>query len=147
MSGKELCLVGKAGRVVLELYAVPLGADLAVLISGGDSPHIGAVALGIPRPSLRNAGRRSASVSLITVTGHKDDEVVRKGAGKLAAALGVLVTVSCGIHVNNMSAPELKNIRNILDRMFSETVKFFSVPGRNTKRAAKRVLTRKKIAQ
>ncbi|MBI3122079.1 MAG: hypothetical protein HYZ03_07340, partial [candidate division NC10 bacterium] len=54
---------------------------------GGDIPHIGAVAISIPRPSRADARRRSATTSVFALLGHKEDELARPVAASLAQAL------------------------------------------------------------
>ncbi|MGI5943005.1 MAG: hypothetical protein ACOX86_12315, partial [Pelotomaculaceae bacterium] len=45
-----------AGLHVL-LQAVNMGRDWNVVITGGEIPHLGSVALGVPRPSLQDPER------------------------------------------------------------------------------------------
>lgn len=52
-----------AGEYLLEAVAVRCGDDLTVVIGGGERQHIGAVAVGVPRPSLQNASIISSSAS------------------------------------------------------------------------------------
>jgi hypothetical protein len=105
------------GRIVLTMVAVPQGKDLCVALFGGDTPHIGAVALSQPRPSLKKDGRLSATTSVIAVLGHKEDELARLIASRLAGSLGVIVTVSCGIHMDEATPSELKDIVELSQEM------------------------------
>ncbi len=101
---------------------IKMGNDLNVCIYGGDSPHIGAVSLGIPRPSLELKNKISSSVSLITVTGHKEDVIVQKAAKYLASSLNSIVVVSCGIHIDNLTFEDLKILDVIIDEILYEIV-------------------------
>lgn len=83
---------------VVEAEAVRVGEDVLVWIYGGEKPHIGAVAAAQPRPSLADPGRTSATASVIAYVGHKEDEVAKRTAETLAAALNVRVVVTAGIH-------------------------------------------------
>ena len=47
-----------------------LGRDIAVAVTGGTAPHIGAVSLAVYEPE-----RDSATVSTVTVHSHRDDAV------------------------------------------------------------------------
>jgi len=109
------------GRYRVEAVVIPCGRDLAITVVGGTEPHIGAAVLAVPRPSLADAARSSASASVLCVTGHKDDELARKAAVSLASALGCIVTVSAGIHVDNASPEDIKileqNFYNVLDQI------------------------------
>lgn len=96
---------------VVEAEAVWIGADLLVFIWGGERPHIGAVAAAQPRPSLADATRLSATASVLTYVGHKEDVVVKQAAEALSAALNAHVVVTAGIHWDNLG-PEAIAIVN-----------------------------------
>lgn len=108
-----LTLREASGRVSLTLTAQRLGLDLSVCLFGGDVPHIGAVAVAQPRPSLRNAEENSASCSVITLTGHKEDEPARATALFLAQKLNVAVTVACGIHLHDITLEEIREVMRL----------------------------------
>jgi len=89
---------------------------------GGNKPHVGAVALAIPRISLTGRGR-SASVSILTVPGHKDDELARPAALKLAASLNCPVTVIAGVHIDDITLQEIGLVRDNATRAVSGIIK------------------------
>ena len=91
-----------AQEYLLEAVAVRCGDDLTVVIGGGEKQHIGAVAVGVPRPSLKDKNIVSSSASVLCLTGHKEDLLARKAALELARMLGHTVTV--GLHIDNASA-------------------------------------------
>ncbi|MDR3276071.1 MAG: hypothetical protein LBT11_02480 [Treponema sp.] len=109
------------GECSLEGVALFCGRDISVTICGG-AEHIGAVALGIARPSLRDPEKTSASVSVICVTGHKDDELARVAADYFAATYNCVVSTSVGIHVDEAGADHLERI---IDN-FTKLLKFLS---------------------
>ena len=82
-----------------------IGEDVLVAIWGGEKPHIGAVAVAQPRPSLKDPEVTSSSASVICRVGHKEDDLVKAAAEILAAALETYVVVTGGIHWDNL-APE-----------------------------------------
>lgn len=102
------------GRIKVNLKAFLIGKDLCVIISGGDSPHIGAVTMSVPRASLSDTCINSASTSVLTLTGHKDDEAARQVSHMLASRLSKNVVVTCGIHINNITAEEIDTVMGIL---------------------------------
>jgi len=108
------------GRIALRLTAARLGADLAVTLSGGDRPHIGAVAVSQSRPSLRQGGGTSATTSVIALLGHKEDELARQMAARVAVATTGTVCVACGIHVEGIGAAELEDVSALADELASE---------------------------
>lgn len=87
---------GQKARLWAAWTATPDG--LAVQIYGG-SPHLGAVAVAYPRPSLRDPPKPSATSSVLTRLGHLDDLLARPASELLAKALGVPVAVVAGVHV------------------------------------------------
>lgn len=93
-----------AETYVIEAEAVRLGADVLVYIWGGERPHIGAVAAAQPRPSLADPDQTSATASVLTYVGHKEDQVARETALALAARLNTNVVVTAGIHWDGLPA-------------------------------------------
>ena len=96
-----------AQEYLLEAVAVRCGDDLTVVIGGGEKQHIGAVAVGVPRPSLKDKNIVSSSASVLCLTGHKEDLLARKAALELARMLGHTVTVTVGLHIDDASAEEI----------------------------------------
>jgi len=112
-----IVLEARRGRLSLQLGATSMGEDLAVTLSGGDRPHIGAVALSQARPSLKGDGARSATTSVLAILGHKEDELARSLAARLAAALGGSVCVACGIHLDGILPEELVLVPDLVDEL------------------------------
>ena len=112
-------LTASRGRVALRMTCVAMGRDLNVSLSGGDLEHIGAVALGLPRPK-----GDGATTSVLAVLGHREDDLARSVANRLSARLGVAVCVACGIHVEGISRDELAAVlemsTELADRLASQ---------------------------
>lgn len=117
-----LVLARARGRVALRLTCVAMGRDLAVTLAGGDRPHIGAVAVSQPRPSLREGGPRSASTSVITLPAHKEDDLARAVAARFAAALDAVVTVACGIHMDDIRPEEFRDVQELSEELAEEAL-------------------------
>ncbi len=106
-----------------------IGNDVLVAIWGGEKPHIGAVAVAQPRPSLRDPEVTSSSASVFCLVGHKEDELAKAAAEILAAALETHVVVTAGIHWDNLAPEAIQQIVGnseilvdmILARLVSET--------------------------
>ncbi|HOR00878.1 MAG TPA: hypothetical protein PLJ35_18850 [Anaerolineae bacterium] len=98
------------GRYWVEGTAIATGAGVTIHLSGGDRPHVGAVALGVPRPSLRDPARSSATVSVLTLTGHRDDELARPLAQLAAARLRQPVVVVVGVHVDGATPEDIARL-------------------------------------
>ena len=110
------------GRHHVRLDILPMGPDLCMAVYGGDQAHIGAVAMAVPRPSLDDAKRNSATASVLAGVGHKEDLLARKVALDMAAALGVTVSVSCGVHLDDATAEEIAGVGRGVDEMIAEAV-------------------------
>lgn len=107
----------ESGRININMKAFEIGNDLCVMISGGDSPHIGCVTLTVPRPSLLDKNVNSATTSILNLVGHKDDEAAKYVSDTLSARLNKNVVVTCGIHVDNITTEEIKTTINLLKQM------------------------------
>lgn len=116
---EPVTLTASRGRVALRMTCVAMGRDLAVSLAGGDREHIGAVALGLPRPK-----GDGATTSVLAVLGHREDDLARNLATRLASRLGVAVCVACGIHVDGISREELAAVlelsAELADRLVSQ---------------------------
>ncbi len=101
----------ETGSFDIEADIRRIGDDLLVAIWGGEKPHIGAVAVAQPRPSLKTPETTSATASVFCFPSHKEDELVKGVSEVLAAVLGTKVVVTAGIHWDNLSE---KGIRKVI---------------------------------
>lgn len=107
---------------IITCTAIKMGTDWSISIYGGDVPHIGAVALGVPRLSLSDKNKVSSSVSLITVTGHKEDTIVQNTAKNVCSKINSTVVVSCGVHIKNITFEEIQDLNNVIDNLINELI-------------------------
>lgn len=119
---QTLSLKTGEGKFEVYLNAVFLGRDVAVTISGGEMPHIGAVAVAIPRKSLKGDGSDSASVSVICIPGHKEDELVQIIAKRLSTMWGCHVTVTAGLHIDRATSSDIEILNKNIETLISELV-------------------------
>lgn len=105
------------GRLRLEAIAVPAGDGLSVTLTGGDAPHIGAVAVSQPRPSLSGDGTPSCTTSVFNMLSHKDDALAVPLAERLCRRFQRPVVVCAGVHLNAASAAEIERFRFLLDKL------------------------------
>ncbi|NLY56826.1 MAG: hypothetical protein GX058_10025 [Firmicutes bacterium] len=99
-------------RVEAALHATAEGYILHLL--GGEKPHVGAVVIAQPRPSLTGDGSISCTTSSLPLLGHKDDLVAKPVAEAIAKATGQTVVAIAGIHIENATAAELDELqRNV----------------------------------
>lgn len=100
-----------------------MGEDACIILTGGDRPHLGAVAVGQPRPSLADPEKVSVTLSNITLLGHKDDILARRVAVGVTPKLAVNVVVCCGVHLDNILPEEITDILDLTDEMIEEIIK------------------------
>lgn len=103
-------IIGNRKTYNISLKCIKIGNDLNVMIMGGDIPHIGAIAIGQARKSMIDPKKISASTSVVTLLGHKEDELAKKSADLLAKSLNKTVVVTCGIHFNNITPDILSSV-------------------------------------
>ena len=115
----------------LEAFVKEIGQDLLVAMWGGERPHIGAVAVAQPRPSLRDESVVSATASVFCYVGHKDDLLAKESAERISAALDRNVTVTVGIHWDDIDEADIRmivgNSRQLVNMIIDE------VSGRESK--------------
>lgn len=121
------------GQFKIHSSVQEVGQDILVSIWGGTRPHIGAVGIAIPRPSLKNQKKWSATSSNFTFVGHKEDTLVKKISEKLAAQLRRNVVVTAGIHWDRITSNEIKTIQNLTQKLSDQILKKF-VPTQRRKR-------------
>jgi len=114
------------GRYRVVCTAIRVGQDVTIQIQGGERPHIGAVAMAIPRPSLKDPTRLSATASVLTVIGHKEDELARSIALHLATELSCVAVVLAGVHLDGADENDIARIVENSDqvvRMLVEAIR------------------------
>ena len=115
----------------LEAFVIEIGHDLLVAMWGGERPHIGAVAVAQPRPSLRDESLVSATASVFCYVGHKDDMIAKESAERISAALDRNVTVTAGIHWDDIDEAGIRAVlehsRQLVNMLIDE------VSGRESK--------------
>jgi hypothetical protein len=110
MTSKEFSVQTDEDSYNLSASIRLIGEDVLVAIWGGEKPHIGAVAVAQPRPSLKDPEVTSATASVICFVGHKEDELAKASAEILAAALNTPVVVVAGIHWDNLDEEAILRI-------------------------------------
>lgn len=98
--------------ILLSVSAERMGADIAVTVSGGSRPHIGSVAVAVPRQSLSGDGTISATTSVINMTGHKDNLLSEQIASALSSHFNCTVSVSAGVHFDGITPEQMRIMVN-----------------------------------
>lgn len=97
-------LVEESGGFRISAAIRRMGDDLVVALEGGRA-HIGAIGIAQSRPSLSDPEKISATSSVHTFPGHKEDDIAKTMAQELASSLGCRVVVIAGLHWD-MITPE-----------------------------------------
>jgi hypothetical protein len=100
------------GEHTVHSLSILMGDDLLTCLWGGTGPHIGAVAVALPRPSNADPQTISSTSSVLTLLGHKEDTVVKIVSERLSSRLNRTVVVSAGIHWDHL---DQSGIAEILD--------------------------------
>ncbi len=98
------------GKYRIEAEARIIGKDILVTVWGGTHPHIGSVAVAVPRNSLADPAQISATSSVINLVGHKDDAVARLFSERTAAYFNRNCIATAGIHIDNADKEEIELI-------------------------------------
>lgn len=109
----------------INITCLKIGNDFNITIYGGDTPHIGAIAVSYPNKII-NHNSISPTISLITLPGHKEDSLALESAKILCKTLNSTVVVSCGIHYDNFEFKDIKNINEIVNYLIKETIKNYT---------------------
>jgi len=110
MDSEEFTIKTIEGEYDLSASIRRIGPDLLVAIWGGEKPHIGAVAMSQPRPSLKDPEVTSSTASVFAYVGHKVDELAKAAAEILAATLKTNVVVTAGIHWDNLPPEGIQRV-------------------------------------
>jgi hypothetical protein len=105
--GQRIILEAQRGRIRLCLTAAFMGRDLCVTLSGGDRPHIGAVALAGPR----------TPASALNLPRHREGDLARQMAEQLSAEFGIAVCIACGVHLDAILEHEIKAVLEMAEEL------------------------------
>ncbi|MCX7011108.1 MAG: hypothetical protein NTW86_00835 [Candidatus Sumerlaeota bacterium] len=121
----------RAGRFEIHAELSEIGEDLLVIVWGGTRPHIGAIAFAEPRPSLRDPGVTSATSSVITFAGHKEDETAKAMADALARRFRKKAVVTAGLHWDDLTESDIQTVMTLCSLLLD---KMIQIPGNEARR-------------
>lgn len=116
------------GRFKIQALVQEVGQDILVTMWGGTLPHIGAVGMATPRPSLRDPKKWSATSSTFTYVGHKEDLIVKGISEMLAGRLKRKVVVVAGIHWDDITSKEIQTIARLTKKLSDQILKKLENP-------------------
>ncbi len=118
----SIVLENVCNNVCLQCEARRIGEDILIAVWGGERPHIGSVAIAVPRKSMKNSRNTSATSSVFNRTGHKDEVLARRFAEQVAISAHAVCVVTAGIHVENISEKMIFEIEKSADRLCTQLV-------------------------
>jgi len=100
-----------------------IGSDLLVILYGGGQPHIGSIAVALPRPSLKDKKQMSSTSSVYNFLGHKDYIVAQRASEMLSSKLNKNVVVVAGIHIDKITQKGIEKILENCDKLTQKIYK------------------------
>ncbi len=108
----------RKGRFELFARVDVMGPDLLVTLWGG-AAHVGALGMAVPRASLRDPNERSATSSVFTFPGHKEDVAVKLVSEALSSRLNRKVVVVAGIHWDRLRPDEIGHLMEVCEALMN----------------------------
>jgi hypothetical protein len=119
----EFKLLCGRGNYQVHAHGRLIGNDLVVSLWGGSRPHIGAVAVALPRQSLRDPQKVSSTSSVFTLLGHKEDIIAKAFSERLSSALNRVVVVTVGIHLDRIDEKGIEKFIENCDRACGQVLR------------------------
>ena len=114
---KKFAVEVSKGPLRIHGFVQRIGSDILVSIWGGTHPHIGAVAMAVPRPSLKDPKKVSATSSNFTFVGHKEDLLAKKISEKIASQLKTNAVVTAGVHWDKLPPNKIETVEKLTDTL------------------------------
>ena len=109
----------KAAKIEIILEVKEIGKDYLLTLRGGRE-HIGAVAIG-----LFDKESERASSSVITMPGHREEQLALQGAREISKATKRTTVFVAGIHQDNISPEEIKEIVSVAEGMVKDFIDYY----------------------
>lgn len=100
----------KVNRIEVNLTAFQMGKDLCVILTGGDTPHLGAI----------TAASQSLSPETIVFDTHKENFVTEMIAKILRKEYEGNFVICCGIHLDDIEKQEISDVMDLCKNMIME---------------------------
>lgn len=109
----------EVGRIEISLEAKKIGEDYLLTLTGGRE-HVGAVAIG-----LFDENSQRASSSVITMPGHREEQLALNGAKQVSRATRKTSVFVAGIHQDDITPKEIRDIVSTAGEMIESFVAFY----------------------
>ena len=111
-------IVRKVGRIEIILEAKKIGDDYLLTLTGGKE-HVGAVSVG-----YFDEKSQRASSSVVTIPGHREEQLALQGARQVSRATKKTTVFIVGMHQDNISPEEIKDIVSTAEEMIADFISF-----------------------
>ena len=108
--------VNTGSRFEISATAIPCGKDWNISVCGGTLHHVGAIAVCYPNS-------KKATVSALSLPGHRDDLVAELFARKISLAFRCHAAASAGIHIDNASKEDIQHLIKSCEKCCEELIK------------------------
>ncbi|MHA2295986.1 MAG: prenylated flavin chaperone LpdD [Candidatus Hodarchaeales archaeon] len=112
----------REGRIELNFRFFEMGNDIVCLVAGGKT-HLGAASIS---EVYHKSGNTRASTSTLSVHGHQDGIVTSKMAESLTKKLHCNVITVVGIHIDNITRDEIRNVLSLCETAVTKFVSSYS---------------------
>lgn len=122
---EEIVFTCGEGRLSIQIQAILTGDGVAVFLTGGEKPHVGGVAMSVPRHPRTASGQRPQTW-VTPRSGHRDSDVATLVAEQLCRETGCCAAVIAGIHIDRASRQEIDAlVQNSLEaaRLLADRIK------------------------
>lgn len=109
----------------VEAVCITCGNDLVVVIGGGSRYHLGAVALSLCMPSIKDAQKLTNSTYQIPVPGHKEEALVREGSLLLSRELKKNVVMTAGLHEDALNKEGIERYIECFNGLVEKICQFY----------------------
>jgi hypothetical protein len=100
-----------------------MGSDVLVILSGGTKPHIGSIAVSLPRPSIADKEIISSTSSVYNFLGHKDHVIAQRVAEMLSSGLNRNVVAVAGFHIDKITQEGISRVVENCDELAQKIYK------------------------
>lgn len=106
----------------LVIQAYRIGKEYCIHVSGGDCPHIGCAVLAMPRPSLRDSEKVSATSCVLNVAGHQDEYICRPLAEAVAKKENAVTVCTGGFHTDGITNEQIQELMDCIRQITEEEI-------------------------
>jgi hypothetical protein len=122
-SVKSVTVSVRKGKFKVNAAVHEMGPDILVALWGGTYPHVGAIGMAQVRQSLKSAEETSATSSVFTFLGHKEDLLAKPIAEEITRRLARNSVVVAGIHWDNLTDDEIETVQQLCRQLTERIIR------------------------